>query len=98
MENKIEVTLGTPIIRGEQTISTISIRKPLGGDLRGIALMDLLNMKIDALEVILPRITTPVLNANDIREMDIMTISEIFAGVFSFLPQNSTASMGSLDA
>ncbi|WP_247392571.1 phage tail assembly protein, partial [Ralstonia pseudosolanacearum] len=42
------ITLDTPITRGEQTISTITVRKPGAGELRGVSLMDLMRMDVTA--------------------------------------------------
>jgi hypothetical protein len=64
------VTLDTPIQRGEQTIETVQIRKPRAGELRGLALVDLGQLKVDALGVLLPRITLPPLSPAEVANMD----------------------------
>lgn len=64
------VTLETPIIRGEQTITAVSVRKPQAGELRGLSLTDVLRMEISALITLLPRITTPSLTTQDVAGLD----------------------------
>ncbi|WP_237751571.1 phage tail assembly protein [Sphingobium sp. DC-2] len=55
------VTLDAPIARGDQTIDTVQVRMPHGGELRGLSLSALLNLDYGALETLLPRITIPPL-------------------------------------
>ena len=43
------VTLETPIKRGDQVITSLSLRKPAAGELRGVALADLLRLDVAAL-------------------------------------------------
>ena len=83
-----KVILTTPITHGEQEIVEFSLRKPLGGDLRNVNLLDLLNMKVDALAIVLPRISTPSIHDVDVFKMDLADLSAVFAELFSFLPQN----------
>ena len=52
------VQLETPIKRGDGHITSVTLRKPNSGELRGISLAELLQMKVDALQAVLPRITT----------------------------------------
>ena len=64
--NTVTVTLEDPIQRGEQTIATVTLRKPVVRDLRGINLADLVQMKTDAIAAVLPRISNPTLLAHEI--------------------------------
>lgn len=43
------ITLDTPIKRGDQVISVLTLRKPGSGELRGVSLMDLMRMDVSAL-------------------------------------------------
>ncbi len=62
----LTVILESPIQRGEQTITAITLRRPRAGELRGVKLMDLLQMDVAALHVVLPRITSPMLTTHDV--------------------------------
>ena len=53
------VALDTPIQRGETVIESLQIRKPRAGELRGLSLVELGQLKVDALGALLPRITLP---------------------------------------
>ena len=60
------VTLETPIQRGQTTIAVVQLRQPKVGELRGLLLADLLQMKVDALAALLPRISSPTLTKPEI--------------------------------
>ena len=50
------IKLDTPIKRGETEITEVTVRKPLAGELRGIALTGLIQMDVAALAKVLPRL------------------------------------------
>lgn len=81
------VELDTPIKRGEQTITEITLRKPAAGELRGVSLTALLQMDVDALTAVVPRISTPTLTAAEVRAMDPADLVQIGGGVAGFLLQ-----------
>ncbi|CCH13810.1 phage-related tail protein [Stenotrophomonas maltophilia D457] len=79
------VTLDYPIQRGEQVIATIKLRKPNAGELRGIKLVDLLQIDVSAVAALLPRITEPTLTAADVNKLDpadLVAIGTLVAGFF----------------
>lgn len=78
------ITLDSPIKRGDTDIAEITLRRPLGGDLRGLTLIDVSMAKVDALSTLLPRITTPVIHANDVKQMDSADLMDIGLEVADF--------------
>ncbi|MNC72186.1 Phage tail protein E [compost metagenome] len=77
------VILDNPIARGEQAITEIVVRKPDSGSLRGTSLNDLLTMDVNALIIVLPRITSPVLTAIELRRMepeDLLQLGQVVSG------------------
>ncbi|RQM46516.1 phage tail assembly protein [Paraburkholderia bannensis] len=92
------VVLDTPIVRGKQTISEITLRKPRSGELRGVSLQDLVNLDVIALSKVLPRISSPTLTEHDVAQLDpadLVQLGGVFAG---FLwPKAVKASMESLN-
>ena len=60
--------LDEPIVRGENTITELQVRKPKPGDCRGLKLSDLGNGDVSALSKLLPRITTPALTEQEIAD------------------------------
>lgn len=79
------ITLDTPLKRGEDTISSIELRKPSAGELRGCNLTDLLQMDVVALTKVLPRISTPALTEQDVGRMDPADLLQCATEIASFL-------------
>lgn len=79
------VVLETPLQRGEQLIEKIEVRKPAAGELRGTSLVNVLNMDVGALEVVLPRITTPPLFKADFANLDPADLVQLGVEVSGFL-------------
>lgn len=78
------ILLETPIRRGDQVISSLTLRKPDAGTLRGIKLADLLQMDVGALTTLLPRISTPTLTAADAATLDPVDLVAIATEVGNF--------------
>jgi hypothetical protein len=79
------ITLDTPIQRGGQVIEQVSLRKPTAGELRGCNLTDLLQMDVNALQAVLPRITQPTLTKVDVAGMDPADLLQLGTEVAGFL-------------
>lgn len=86
------VTLDTPIARGDTKIESVTLRKPNSGELRGIALTDLLRMDVDSLAVVVPRISSPTLTKQDVHSMDPADLTQIGSKVSGFLLQKDKLS------
>lgn len=83
------VTLDTPIVRGETKITTLELRKPKGRALKGLSLVDLGQLKADALHVLLPRITTPMITPAEAVDLDPADLLACGAEIGGFLLQKS---------
>ena len=79
------VQLETPIKRGDGHITSVTLRKPNSGELRGVSLAELLQMKVDALQAVLPRITTPMLHKQDMASLDPADLVNLGTVVVGFL-------------
>ncbi|KPM96419.1 hypothetical protein AOR11_24270, partial [Vibrio alginolyticus] len=79
------VELDTPLTRGKTTVTEIHVRKPKSGALRGVALADVLNMDVQALTRVLPRITEPALSEAELRDMDPADLVQLGNVVANFL-------------
>ena len=67
----ISLTLQTPIVRkGGEVITTVQLMKPRTGDLRGLLLAEVLQMKTDAVAALSTRITQPTLLRHEVDELD----------------------------
>ena len=88
------ITLDTPIKRGDQTITEVSLRKPTAGELRGVSLSALVNLDVDALQRVLPRIASPMLTEHDIAKLDPADLVQLGGAFADFLlPKAARASM-----
>jgi len=92
------VILDTPIRRGTTSIDSITLRKPNSGELRGISLAELLNMDVNSLVKVLPRISTPTLTAVEVTSMDPADLFALGTKVSGFLLQKSMKTDASLVA
>lgn len=81
----VEVSLSEPLTRDDKTISTITLRKPNTGELRGTKLLDVMQMDVAALTTIIPRISEPAITEADIAIMDIADITAMGLEVTAFL-------------
>lgn len=84
------VTLDTPIKRGNSFITEVTLRKPNAGELRGVSLAELLQMKVDALQTVLPRITNPILHKQDMATLDPADLVNMGTVVVGFLLTKET--------
>ncbi|MEI2454584.1 phage tail assembly protein [Lysobacter firmicutimachus] len=64
------VTLEKPIKRGESEIASVTVRRPVSGELRGLSMLDLMRLEMDAVQKVLPRITMPTLTAFEVSQLD----------------------------
>lgn len=94
--NQAEVDLDTPVVRGQQKIEKLIIRKPISGELRGVTLMDLMQMDVLALRKVLPRITVPPLTDVEVGNLDPADLVACGVEVAGFLLQKK-AKAGYLD-
>lgn len=79
------VTLDTPVVRGNQTISQVTIRKPRSGELRGTSLASLMQMDVLALTTLLPRVTVPSLTKPEIEALEPSDLLQLGTEVVNFL-------------
>lgn len=79
------VTLEEPLTRGDTLITSVQIRKPVAGELRGVSLMDLGNLDVVSLQRVLPRITVPTLAPHDVAKLDLADLMALGSEVAVFL-------------
>ena len=83
------ITLDTPVQREGQTIDQIELRKPAAGELRGLSMLALLQMDVDALATLLPRISTPMVSKPEALQMDPADLLAVGIVVAGFLQQKA---------
>lgn len=83
-DQSVKVTLAHPIKRTGGEITTITLRKPKVSALRGLKVEDLYQTDVNALLVLLPRITEPALIAAEIEDMESDDLIELAGAVKGF--------------
>ena len=86
------VELETPIKREGEDVAKITLRKPAAGELRGLSLADLINMDVDSIIRVLPRISSPTVSEHEVRAMDPADLAACGGEISAFLlPKRLTA-------
>jgi hypothetical protein len=88
------IELESPIQRGSSIVSSITLRKPDAGALRGLVLSDLLRMDAGAVADLLPRITEPPLLPHEIARMDAADLMSCAVEISNFLLPRSLKPAG----
>ncbi|MCW9041752.1 MAG: phage tail assembly protein [Pseudopelagicola sp.] len=78
------VTLADPIKVGDEKISTVTLRKPQTGDLRGLKLANILQLDVNAMVTLLPRITSPALSPDQVAGLDPADFTDLASQVVVF--------------
>jgi hypothetical protein len=81
------VQLDEPIKRGDQVIDVITLRKPRSGELRGLSLQDVLQLDVNSLKKLLPRISAPTLTEQDVDNMDPADLTAVGTELVGFFVQ-----------
>jgi hypothetical protein len=81
------IELDQPIKRDGQVIESITLRKPAAGELRGLLLLNVLNMEVETLATLLPRITIPTIHKAEVLAMDPADILAAGIEIAGFLQQ-----------
>lgn len=63
------VDLDKPIIRGDQRIESLQLRKPGAPEFRGLSFADLARLDVNSIITLLPRITTPPISPQEAATM-----------------------------
>ncbi len=90
-----QVTLDRPIQRAGQTIAALQLRKPTAGELRGLSLVAVLQMDVDAIATLLPRISAPTIHKPECLAMDPADLLACGIVVAGFLQQKGSTDTAS---
>ncbi len=82
MKNEnLTIILNTPIKRGDKSIESIDLREPKAGELRGIKLIDVVQMDAGAYEELIPRISEPSLTKQEFGQLSLADLAQIMTSV-----------------
>lgn len=80
----VPVPLQHPVKRGETEISSVSLRKPKAGELRGLTLQALGQSDVASLITLIPRISDPSLTQPEVEALEVVDLTAIGSVVFDF--------------
>lgn len=83
--NFITVPLSSPIMRGETKVAEIKLREPKSGEMRGISMVDLIQLKADTVHELLPRISDPVLTDDEVKDLSLADLFALSSEIADFL-------------
>ncbi len=76
-----KITLNKPIKRGDKKITELDVREPTAGELRGIKLLDVVQMDVAAYADLLPRISQPVLTPQEFNQLSLPDVTQVMTTV-----------------
>lgn len=79
------ITLDTPLKRGDNEITAVTINKPNSGALRGTSLRGLLDFETNDIIKVLPRITEPALTEQEAARLDPADLVQMGMVISGFL-------------
>ena len=79
------VTLEQPIKRGDDEVTEITLRKPNTGALRGLMLSNILQIDVDSMVKLLPRISTPSLSQKELYDLQPSDFTQLALEAAGFL-------------
>lgn len=80
-----KIILDEPIKRKDETITEVQVRKPAPSELRGLSVRDLIQTDANSMITILPRLTVPILEKEEVENMDVGDFTALANEVASFL-------------
>ena len=78
------IPLSEPILRGDTTIDSLTVRKPHAGELRGLTLPDVIGLDIATILKLIPRISEPALTDDECQKLDPADLTEIGGTIRGF--------------
>lgn len=78
----VDVALPVPFEKEGKEITSIALRKPCAGDLRGLSLLKVCEMDFSSAYTLLPRISN--LNERDMLNIDVENLTPLMVEIASF--------------
>lgn len=81
----VDCNFETGFKRGDDQVTKVRLRKPKGGELRGLNLQDLMRADVNAIITVLPRISDPIMTpqeAADLEADDLAEAGGVITGFF----------------
>jgi len=78
------VQLSKPVTRGETEITSVTLREPRAGELRGLKLTDIVQLDVTALITLVPRISDPALTPDEVAGLSPRDFTQLGGAVVGF--------------
>lgn len=72
-----KVTLPVPQQIGGKEVSEIKLRKPFAGELRGLHVIQIVQMEVGTIEKLLSRISTPIIGPADFAKLEPQNLADL---------------------
>jgi len=86
----VNIELECPIERESGAITSLSVRKPGAGELRGLKIQDIMGADVNTMIVLIPRISSPFLTAPEVESLDPADFAEISGTIVNFFYGRTT--------
>jgi len=80
----VEITLSTPLARASGEVTSVTLRKPSAGELRGLTLQDIMQSDVNAMIALIPRVAQPFITADEVAQLDPSDFSEMAGTIVGF--------------
>jgi len=87
-----KITLRKGLTLNGEAVTEVTIRRPNTGELRGIKLMDVLQLDVSELMKLLSRIMVPFANESDLADLDPADLTALGVGVIDFFTPSDAPS------
>lgn len=88
----VAIDLETPLTVAGETVTRLTLRRPLAGELRGIELTPLIRMDVGAALDLLPQICQPNVTTSDLEQLDPADLAEVVGSLANFFFRSSPTS------
>lgn len=79
------VTFDEPIVRGEETIDKVQLRRPKAGELRGIVVQAIYQADVVQVARLVPRISSPPLLEQEVYDLESDDFAQLAGACVNFL-------------
>lgn len=90
--NTAEIILDTPIDREKSSIAKLTLHKPQAGALRGVSVRSVLDMDVDTIVKVIPRIADPKITDAEAAKLDLPDLMQMGVALAGFFMPKSALS------
>lgn len=78
------IPLSEPIVRGETKITSITLRKPKGGELGRLSIQELMQARADSIILLIPRIAIPPITSQEANNLEPEDVAACGGAIIDF--------------